>query len=362
MKKVLLPLLILFSVFGYSQTISTVVGNGFIGQIGYNGIAGTSQECYPLSVSVDSSLNVYYSDAVTQQIFELSHATGTVTLIAGQFIGNGWPVGAYGGDGGQAKLAFFNNPQGIAVDDSFNIYICDEFNFRVRKIFHTSGVIQTIAGTGVSGFSGDGGLATAAKLGSPYAIALDDSGNVYINDQVNVRIRKIYKSSGKIYTIAGTGKTGYHGDGQGGDSATFNQPEGIALDDSGNVFVADRNNNVIRKIYHSNDSVYTVAGTGVAGFSGDGGLADTATLNSPSSVAVDDSFHLYISDQLNGRIRKVVAGVINTVAGTGLAANTGDSGLPTNAALNLPYAICVDNSYNVYLGVNGYRVRKFTNH
>jgi len=363
MKKLLLPILTFLTVAIYAQsTITTVVGNGFIGQIGYNGIPGTTQECYPLAVAVDSAQNIYYTDAVTQTVFELNHATGTVSQVAGYFVGNGAPAGGYAGDGGQASTALFNQPNGIAVDDSFNIYIADELNFRVRKIFHSSGVIQTIAGTGVSGFSGDGGLATAAKLGLPYAIALDDSANIYITDQSNIRIRKIYKSNGKIYTIAGNGTAGYTGNGLRADSATLNQPEGIALDDSLNLYIADRNNNVIRKVYHSNGKIYTIAGNDTAGFSGDGGAATSAKLNYPTGVAVDDSAHIYIADQLNGRIRKVSGGTITTVAGTGLVANTGDTGLPSKAGLNLPFAVAVDNRYSVVLGVYGYRVRKFTNH
>lgn len=364
MKKLIVFFTMLSAAFSYGQTITTICGNGDIGQVPLSGQVATTINCYPLSIAVDTARNVYYVDAVTNTVCEVVAATGKFLSVAGQFIGSGQPQQGFAGDGQNARYALFRNPQGIAVDDSLNIYIADEYNYRVRKVSHLTGVITTIAGTGVSGFSGDSGLAINAQLGSPYALAVDDSFMVYINDQLNNRIRKINVKNGKIYTIAGNGITGFAGDGQRADSAQFNQPQGICVDDSFNVYIADRNNQRIRKFNRVSNKMSTIAGNGTAGFTGDGGAATSARLNYPVAVTADDSFAIYIADQQNDRVRKVKKStqVITTVAGSGLARNNGDTGLPVNAGLNLPFGVAVDKQYNYYIAVNHYRIRKATNH
>lgn len=370
MKRILTLFLILSFALAYSQpVINTVVGNGYIGQINFNGQPGTSVECYPTAIAVDYDSNAYYYDAVSSTLQEWNYGGGTVTQIAGPWPNIGIPNTGYAGDGSKAgNGTLFNGVLGLCVDDSFNIYIADSRNFVVRKIWHNSGEIETILGVpGVSGTFFSGGLADTAHLGMPYSLALDDSANLYVGDQGNEQIIKVFQTTGRAILIAGTGGTGFAGDGGKASTAQFNSLEGIAVDDSSNIYVADRNNNRIRKIYPhfagvSLDSIWTVAGNGTAGFTGDGSAAGSAELNLPCSVAVDDSSNIYIADQQNNRIRKVKATtlVITTICGTGLAANTGDSGIPTSASLNLPYAIAASGLHFIWTGVNGYRLRRFT--
>ncbi len=364
MKNLLISLFTLACVTAIAQPqINTVVGNGFYGQLPYVGIPATQAECYPIAVTVNDSLDVFYIDAMTNTINKVNHTTGVMSVIGG-YITNSTNVG-YAGDGGLATTAIFNGPQAIAADDSGNVYIADKLNFRVRKIFAKNGIIQTYAGTGVNGFSGDGAAATSAKLGTAYGLCLDDSSNLYITDQQNVRIRKVFKTSGVITTIAGNGSTGYTGDTGVATSATFNQPCGIAADDSGNIYIADRNNNVIRKVTKANGKIVTIAGNHTAGFSGNGGSALSAQLNLPVDVAVDDSANIFIADQYNNAIRKVkkTTGNIFSAAGTGVPANDGDTGLPTKAALLSPYSVSAKNpSGKVWICVYGYRIRAFNHY
>ncbi len=236
----------------------------------------------------------------------------------------GTGTSGFSGDGGQATLATVRFPQGLAVDSKGAIVIGDTGNNRVRRV-SPSGVIKTIAGTGAFGFSGDGGPATAAALDNPQGVAVDQAGNVYVVDTFNRRIRRI-ASDGAIVTIAGTGNIGYNGDGIPATSATFNDPMDVAVDSAGNVYVADSFNNRIRKIA-PDGIITTVAGNGGSGYNGDGIPATSATLSLPSGIAVDKDGNVYIADQLNNRVRKISAGgTITTVAGNGVAGFGGDGG------------------------------------
>ena len=207
-----------------------------------------------------------------------------------------------------------NSPSGVTVDGAGNLYIADTNNHRIRKV-DTSGVITTVAGTGVSGYSGDDGLATAAQLNNPYGVTVDGAGNLYIADRSNHRIRKV-DTSGVITTVAGTGAYGYSGDDGTAITAQLNFPYGVTIDSIGNLYIADSFNHRIRKV-DTSGVITTVAGTGAQGNSGDGGAATAAQLNSPSNVTVDSAGNLYIADTNNHRIRKVdTSGVITTVSGT----------------------------------------------
>ena len=218
--------------------------------------------------------------------------------------------------------------------------------------------IMTIAGNGIAGFSGDAGAATAAEIFGPYGIALDGLGNTYFVDQGNQRIRKI-NASGTISTIAGTGVAGYNGDTVAINSE-LNNPTGVAADARGNVYIADYGNNRVRKI-DTAGRISTIAGTGIARFWGDNGYADTAMLNGPSAVAVDKNGNIYIADKANQRVRKIdINGIITTIAGTGLAGYNGDN-FPsgTMADLSNPIAVTTDIKGNVYIvDENNNRVRK----
>lgn len=236
------------------------------------------------------------------------------------------------GDGGPATSAAFANPHYIAEDRNGNLYISDEFNHRIRRV-DVAGNITTVAGTGISGYSGDGGPAKSAMLSFPIGMVMDTRGNLLIADNGTSRVRQIDRH-GIITTIAGNGTAGYSGDGGPATAASLNQPWGLAVDDLGNLYISDRSNEVIRKVDRSG-IIHTVAGNGTAGFSGDGGPATSASLNLPTGLALDGAGNLYIADSSNYRIRVVnTAGTITTIAGNGSGSGcTGDGGPATLAPI-----------------------------
>jgi sugar lactone lactonase YvrE len=217
--------------------------------------------------------------------------------------GNG--VLGYSGDGGPAASAEFSSPTGVAVDSSGNLYIVDADNNRIRKVTASTGIITTVAGNGTAGYSGDGGAATSAELDTPFGVAVDASGNLYIVDVNNDRIRKVTASTGIITTVAGNGTWGYSGDGGTATSAELFSPFGVAVDASGNLYIADSGNNRIRKVTASTGIITTVAGNGTAGSTGDGGAASSAELSYPTGVVVDSLGNFYIADYNNNKVRTV---------------------------------------------------------
>jgi sugar lactone lactonase YvrE len=268
-------------------------------------------------------------------------------------------AGGYVGDGNLATAAALIRPWGIAADAAGNVYIADSLNNRIR-LLTPSGTISTFAGTGAYGFSGDGGPATAAQFRTPTGLALDASGNLYVADSINNRIRTI-TPGGTIRTVAGNGTAGFAGDGGPATSAQLRNPQGVAVDGAGNLYIADNNNNRIRMVSPAG-TISTVAGNGTAGFTGDGGAATSAQLRNPQDVAVDGAGNIYIADFNNNRVRMVTpAGVISTVAGNGTAGFGGDQGVATSAALNLPRGVDVDGAGNLYVAdTNNNRIRKVT--
>ncbi len=269
----------------------------------------------------------------------------------------GTGIAGYSGDGGAATLAKLNTPQGIAVDTSGNLYIADYTSACVRKIT-PAGIISTYAGTGTPGYSGDGGSATVAKLQRPGFVAIDDSGNLYISDRFEHRIRKV-NSFGIISTYAGTGTPGYSGDGGLATAAQIDNPDGLVVDNTGNLYFADALNNRIRKITPSG-IISTIAGNGVAGFSGDGTIATSAELNTPVDIKIDTAGNLFISDGGNYRIRKITpTGIISTIAGTGVAGYGGDGGSSLSAQINGNLNLALDKNGNLFLSDNQ-RIREIT--
>jgi sugar lactone lactonase YvrE len=282
---------------------------------------------------------------------------GTITTVAGN---TAW---IYSGDGGAATNSSIFLPFGVAVDAAGNIFIVDNSNNRIRKVSIATGFISTIAGTGFVGATGDGGPATQATISGPSTVALDGAGNVFFSDTGNNAIRRIDAGTGLISTVAGTlAQHGYTGDGGLAAGATLNTPNGIALDTVGNLYIADTGNHTIRKVNAATGIITTIAGVGSGGFSGDGGLAVAATLNNPWGVSVSAAGEIYIADQSNQRIRKIaVTGLISTIAGNGQNNYTGDQGLATAAALNYPAAAIVDTAGNVYISDSGNnRIRKIS--
>lgn len=325
-----------------SQTISTIAGTGTIGYSGDGASAIGCQFNHPVDLAIGRSGRIYTVDAGNYRVRVIS-STGLISTVAG----NG--VSGFSGDGGPATAAEIT-PSGIAVDDSENIYIAESSNHRIRKV-NSAGVITTVAGNGTLGLTGDGGAATAAAIGAPTDVTVDHSGNLYFIQYAENKIRKI-SSSGIIITIAGTGATGYSGDGGPATAATFHYPSSILTDRFDNLYIGDQLNNVIRKITVGSNNISTIAGDGTSGYFGDHGPATMAKLNNPWSMAVDDSGNVFIADSYNHVIRKVFADLPNTIvtlAGNGFVGNTGDGGPATDAELNFPAGIAVDQSGNIYV-------------
>src|SRR5437773_2649081 len=261
---------------------------------------------------------------------------GAITTYAGR---------DFSGDGGPATAARLLAPAGVALDPAGNLYIADTADHRIRKVT-PGGTISTYAGSGSCGFSGDGGPATAAQLSVPVGVALDPAGNLYIADHDNGRIRKV-TSGGTISTYAGSGSRGLSGDGGPATAAQLSSPHGVALDTAGNLYIADSNR--IRKVTPGG-TISTYAGTGTGPFSGDGGPATAAQLSSPAGVALDLTGNLYIADDGNYRIRKVTpGGTISTYAGGGSSNFSGDGGPATAAQLNVPVGVALDPAGNLYI-------------
>jgi RHS repeat-associated protein len=269
--------------------------------------------------------------------------------------GNG--TAAATGDGGAATSAALNYPGGVAYDPTGNLYIADTFNDRIRKVT-PGGVITTIAGTGTAGYGGDGGPATSAQLHSPLELTVAPDGAVIFADVDNHRIRRI-APDGVISTVAGSGTDASSGDGGAATSAGLREPVSVALSTDGSLFIADYAAHRIRRV-SPDGLISTWAGTGIAGFSGDTALAKAAQLNKPSSLALDGQGTLYVADSANHRIRKITAdGVITTVAGSGVAGSTGDGGSATAARLDRPVAVCLNSDGELYIGdQDGQRIRR----
>jgi hypothetical protein len=334
-------------IYKISDGVATAIaGNGTQGYSGDHGPATGAQLRQPLGVAVDGSGNVYIADSLNRVIRKLSN--GTIATIAGRATG--------GLDGsGPALNAQLNFPLGVAADASGNVYIADQNSQAIRKV--SKGTIGVVAGTGEDGFSGDGGPATSARLSFPSSVAVDAAGNLYIADEDNYRVRKV--ANGAISTIAGDGTAGYSGDNGPATSAQLRPSISLAVDASGNVYIADPRSNVVRKV--SSGAITTVAGNGTKGYSGDNGPAANARLDEPAGVAVDASGALYIADSGNHAVRKVADGVITTVAGNGTKGYSGDNGPATSAQLSGPGSVAVDSLGNLYIADCGnHRVRKVT--
>lgn len=287
-------------------------------------------------------------------------APGAVTIVAGQ-VGE-WTLL---NDGGAATQADLYLPSGVAVDGAGNLFIADSHHNRVREVFATgakAGTIATVAGDGSAGYDATATVATATSLNQPGGVAIDGAGNLYIADTNNNVIRQVNLTTGAIRTVAGTGAPGYTGDGKAASSATLNSPEGIAVDAAGDVFIADTNNDAVREVVAATRNMVTYAGdgTGMPGFSGDGALAIGAKLNAPYGVALDPTGNLYIADSGNNRVRVVnTSGYINTFAGNGTPAYLGDGAAATSAELYSPLGVACDPAGNVYIAdARNYVVRK----
>ncbi|MES2479230.1 MAG: T9SS type A sorting domain-containing protein [Bacteroidota bacterium] len=328
-----------------AQNITTIAGTGTFAFSGDGGAATSAALSGPQDVALDTFGNIYIADAAVHRIRKITAATGVITTLAGT------GSSGYSGDGGAASAATFYSPIGLAVDYSGNVYVADVGNHCIRKITAATGVITTVAGSGVAGYSGDGGAATSARLYAPYDVTVDASGNLYIADVSNNCIRKVTASTGFISTVAGTTLPGFTGDGGIATAAKLYQPFSVAVDASNNLYITDASNNRIRKVTASTGIITTIAGTGVVGASGDGGAATSAQFNKPYSISLDNSGNIYVSDFNNHKIRKITvsSGVITSIAGTGSFGFSGDGGLAVLAQLANPKGVFVDKANNVFI-------------
>jgi sugar lactone lactonase YvrE len=322
-------------VFAKAQNIYTIAGTGFPGYTGDGGPSIAAKLNSPGDVKVDALGNIYIVDALNNCIRKIDNF-GVINTIAGT------GVLGFSGDGGSATLAQFSSPTALALDASGNIYVTDYGNYRIRKI-NTSGIISTIAGTGVQGYSGDGGPATSAKISNPNAIIVDPLGNIYFS--VYCGVRKI-NTSGIISNFAGNGPCTYGGDGGLATLASMQWPVGLALDASGNMYIAETASCRVRKVDISG-VITTFAGNGVQTSAGDGGQAILASLNWPTGVSIDSFGNVYIVDV--SRLRKVTPpGIITTISG-GAASSCFGTNIPASAAgLGGQFLLSSDNFNNIY--------------
>ena len=283
-------------------------------------------------------MHLYIADTYNHRIRKVNAKTGIITTVAG--------TGSKGfsGDGGPATSARLRYPFSVYVDSAGNIYIVDTFNYRIRKVDAQTQIITTVAGDGDAKFRGDGGLAIDASIMKSYDVAVDKEGNIFIADTHSHCIRKVDATTRIIDTVVGQGtKAGFSGDGGLATEALLNTPTGVYVDASGNIFVTDTKNDLVRKVDAITQIINTVAGNGTPGFSGDGGPATQAQLNYPEGVWVDSAGNMFIVDTNNCRIRMVdsTTDIITTVAGTWWCGYNGNNLLATNAALYYPSEISV---------------------
>jgi uncharacterized protein (TIGR03437 family) len=356
-------------------SINYVVGNPYPPSsatgpyYGDGGLAIQAGLVNPFSVTVDSAGNIYEvePDPLGARVREVSVSANGTTLdgkllcpATGTCINSiaGNRPNGYGGDGGPAAASTLNMATGVAADAFGNLYIADSANARVRKIPSVNGAspqINTVAGDGVYSFSGDGGPANGALMNVPEGVAVGVDGSIYFADSANNRVRRV-APGGAISTIAGNGTAGFSGDSGSGPAAQLSTPEGVAADGQGNVYIADSGNNRVRKVTPTG-TITTLAGTGTAGSSGDGGPASSAALSTPFGLTLDGAGNLYITEFSGDRVRKIAAvngaisgsSTISTVAGNGIGGYSDDGSPAVNAELNGPKAVAVDAAGDIYI-------------
>jgi trimeric autotransporter adhesin len=325
--------------------ITTVAGTGRKGYTGNGKPASGARIAWPSSVATDVGGNVFLCEPDNCVIRRVDLVPGTMRLIAGS------KQEGFAGDGGMATEARLSFPGSVFVDSRRHVWMSDSGNMRIRKVDASTGAIQTVAGKQGRGFTGDGGPATSALLDTPGAITVDAAGNLYFYDTNNHRIRSVKAATGVIDTLVGTGETGYNGEGGDARDTQIGHVGGLALDAAGNLYFSDASNSRIRRVDAETNVVTTVAGTGEPGFEGDGGPATEAQLQYPAGVVVDVDGSVIFADRYNNRIRRVDgdSGIITTVAGLGLPGYAGDGGPALHALLDKPNGVALDQAGVLYI-------------
>ncbi len=335
-----------------AAAIRTVAGNGTKGFSGDGAVATAAQLSDPGGIARGPDGALYICDTANHRIRKVT-PDGRITTVAGTGEA-GWS-----GDGGPAIAAKLHEPYEVRFDRAGNIYWVERASYSVRRLDPKTGIIATIAGSGTAGFSGDGGPATSAQFNDPHSIGFDRAGDLYICDVKNNRIRKVAMKTGVITTLAGTGKAAPTPDGAPFAGAALAGPRALDFDRDGNLWVALREGNMVLKLDLGDGTVHRLAGNGQKGFTGDGGPANTATLNGPKGISVGPDGKVFIADTENHVIRVIDSkqGTIALVAGTGKPGD-GPEGDPLACALKRPHGIFVDADGAIYIGdTETYRVR-----
>lgn len=336
-----------------AQIITTVAGNGTSGFSGDGGQATSAQLNGPIGIIADANGNFYIADG-SNRIRKVD-VNGIITTIAGT------GPATFGGDGGPATAAQLNVPAALAINSQGDLFIADYQNHRIRKITMSTGIITTVAGIGTLGFSGDGGSALLGQLSSPTGVCFDASDNMYIADQGNARVRRVDHLTGIISTVAGNGTGGHSGDGGQGTAAAIGNVYDVKCDLSGNVIWSEVFNQYIRKLNVSNGIISSICGSGTATFFGDGGPATAASISGPEGISIDGAGNIFIAELNNDRIRKIdaVTNIITTVAGNGMYTSSGDGGPATSAGM-WPDAVTTTGNDLLIVDLN-HRIRRVTN-
>lgn len=331
--------------------IQTFVGTGEKGYTGDGGPAASALLSEPFMCAFDAQGNLFLAEATNHCVRKVDKATGIITTVAGT------GSEGYSGDGGPATKATFNQPYSLQIDGNGDIYIVDRLNSVIRKVDGVTGIITTVAGTGVAGYGGDGGPGTAAQLKEPNDCFLDGLGGLLIADIQDQRIRRLNLSNGIINTFAGNGQKERTGDGGPAIEAGILGARAVCNDGQGNTYISEREGNGVRKI-DSTGRMSTIAGTGEGGYTGDGGPALTSTWGAPKALRCDQQGNILVVDTENHAIRKidVSTGIVTTVAG-GHKGEEGDDGDAVNAGMDRPHGADVDAQGNIYIAdSNNHRV------
>jgi streptogramin lyase len=354
----LLTLAGIFAVAAPATKISTIAGNGKGGYGGDGGKAVEAQLNQPFHCDLDAAGNLYIAEAENHGVRKVNLKSGVITTVAG----NGKK--GYSGDGDKPTNASFNEPYAVAVDTNGDLYICDRLNALIRRVNAAKGNVSTFVGNGKKDYGGDGGHATAASMREPNDLVLDGKGGMLIADVGDWRIRRVDMKTGTITTFAGTGKPegkpdrSAIGDGGPATKAVIVGARAVCVDGLGNTYICEREGNAIRKV-DSQGTITTIAGTGVAGYEGDGGPAIKATFRGPKGIRCDRQGNIYVVDTENHAIRRIDAktGIVTTVAG-GHKGSEGDGGDATKAGLDRPHGCVIDAKGNIYIAdSNNHRVR-----